>query len=183
MIRKNKIIKISELSILCTMSIILLLILRIPIIFNAPFLKYDPSDIPIVIGVVLFDINSGFKILITVSLIQAFLLSGSGFIGMIMHLISSGLFLIIFDIIYKKFSNHKTMSIMLITIIITILIIPVNFIFMKLYLGMPEEIIKILIISSTIPFNLIKFFLNSTLSILFIKSISKYIKQERETQL
>ncbi len=176
MIRKSKIIKVTELAILCTMSIILLLLLRIPIIFNAPFLKYDPSDIPIVIGVTLFDLNSGFKILLAVTLIQGFLFSGSGIVGMIMHLISSGIFIALFNITYKL--GNAIIKVAMTSAIMTLLIIPINYIFMKLYLGIPTEVIKVLILSATIPFNLIKFSLNSALSILFIKIASNHISKE-----
>ena len=68
---------------------------RFPILPMVSFLTYDFADIPIVISAFAFGPVAGLLITFIVSFIQAFLLGGDQIYGFIMHVISSGTFVLI----------------------------------------------------------------------------------------
>lgn len=80
-------------------------LIRFPLIPAVSFLTYDFADIPILITTFAFGPASGLLVLTVVSFIQAFLMGGDGFYGFIMHIIASGVFLMIAGLMYRK---HKT---------------------------------------------------------------------------
>ena len=80
-------------------------LIRFPLIPAVSFLTYDFADIPILITTFAFGPASGMLVLGVVSFIQAFLMGGDGLYGFAMHLIASGVFLMIAGLMYRR---HKT---------------------------------------------------------------------------
>ena len=88
--------KIAIMGVMTAISIILIYIIRFPIIPAAPFLEYEPGDIPIYIIAFLYGPLSGLVITIIASLIQGITVSaGSGIIGIIMHIYATGTFVLV----------------------------------------------------------------------------------------
>ena len=69
--------KLAKLAMMTAVSIVLLLLIRIPWP-AAPFLEYDPADLPIYITAFAFGPVEGLIVTLVVCLIQAFGLGGSG---------------------------------------------------------------------------------------------------------
>ena len=84
---KNKLTtaQLAKLAMMVVLSCVLVLLIRIPFP-PAPFLEYDPADIPIYITTFAFGPIAGLLVTLIVSLIQAFLLGGSGVYGFLMHM-------------------------------------------------------------------------------------------------
>jgi len=80
---------------LAAISVVLVLLIRIPFP-PAPFLVYDPADIPIFIGAFAFGPLAGLTLTFIVSFIQAFVLGGDGLIGFFMHFVATGACFMIF---------------------------------------------------------------------------------------
>lgn len=84
--------KLATLGVLAACSVVLMLAVRIPFP-PAPFLEYDPADIPILIGTFLFGPIWGFGLTVVVSVLQGMTVSaGSGWIGIVMHVAATGCF-------------------------------------------------------------------------------------------
>ena len=99
---KNDVNKLVRLAMLAALSLMLMFLVRFPIIPTAPFLEYEPGDVPALIAAFLFGPGAGFIVTFVVSLIQALTVSaGSGWIGAIMHLIATGTMVVVAGIIYK----------------------------------------------------------------------------------
>ena len=87
---KDNVIRMAQMGMLAAIAIVLVTVTQFPIIPAAPFMKYDMADVPILLGTLLFGTVPGLVILLVVSLIQAFLLGGDGWIGLVMHVVASG---------------------------------------------------------------------------------------------
>jgi Txe/YoeB family toxin of toxin-antitoxin system len=101
--RLNKMVKIAVLS---ALAIVLMLLLRFPLIPSAPYMEYDPADIPVLIGGFMFGPISGLIITLIVSFIQAVSVSASsGWIGFVMHVIATGTYVLVSSFIYKRINE------------------------------------------------------------------------------
>src|SRR5512137_640706 len=83
--------QLTTLAMLAALSIILVWLVRFPIFPAAPYLEYDPADIPILIGTFVFGPFAGLLLTAVTSLIQGMTVSSSsGFYGIIMHMAATG---------------------------------------------------------------------------------------------
>jgi riboflavin transporter len=172
-----KTVKLTKLAMLATISLVFVVLIRIPIFPAAPYLTYDPADIPIFIAAFAFGPLAGLSITAVVSFIQAFMLGGDGFIGFLMHFLATGSFVIVAGLIYKKHKTKKSAMIALIcgTIVMTTTMIAWNLIITPIYLGYPIEAVIAMILPILLPFNLLKAGINSAITFFTYKSIAKYL--------
>lgn len=172
----NKTIKLIKMAMLCAISLVLVLLVRIPLPM-APFLVYDPADIPIYIGAFAFGPLAGLAITFIVSFVQAFVLGGDGFIGFFMHMIATGSFVLVSGLIYKKNKTRKGAIIGLIcgTITMTIIMLMWNVIITPIFLGVPREAVMAMLFTLILPFNLAKAGINSIVTFITYKSIAKFL--------
>ena len=96
-IRKTK--KLATIGMLCTLAYVAAAVGRFPLVL---FLKYDPKDVIIVIGGLIFGPLTSFAITVIVSVVQMFTISGTGILGCIMNIISSCSFACTAALIYQK---------------------------------------------------------------------------------
>ncbi|GAQ24742.1 MULTISPECIES: ECF transporter S component [Tepidanaerobacter] len=181
--RKSEVNKMSRLAMLAALSILLMFLVRFPLIPAAPFLEYEPGDIPALIAAFLFGPAAGVLVTLAVSIIQAFTVSaGSGWIGAIMHFIATGTMVAVAGYIYKKIHTQKGAVIALIaaSISMTLVMIPLNLIFTTKFMNVPMEAVKAMIVPIIIPFNLLKASINSTLTFLVYKPIGRVLRVELE---
>jgi len=174
----NKIVKLALLS---ALSILLMLTIRFPIIPSAPFLEYEPGDVPALIGAFLYGPGAGLLITAAVSLFQATTVSaGSGWIGAIMHMVATGTMVLVAGLIYRKVHTFKGAVLALAagTLGMTLIMIPLNLYFTTKFLGVPVEAVKAMIVPIIVPFNLIKATANSALTVLVYKSVARVLRIE-----
>ena len=101
-------VKLAKMGMLIGISIILVVLIHVPIIPAAPYLEYDPADIPIFIGTFAFGPLAGLILTIIVSIIQGVTVSaGSQIWGIIMHIMATGSFAIVAGLIYKVKKTRK----------------------------------------------------------------------------
>lgn len=170
--------KMAKMAILMAISIVLVSFIHFPLIPAAPFLEYDPADIPIFIGTFAFGPLSGLVLTVVTSLIQGFTVSAhSGPYGIIMHIIATGVFVLVAGIIYKKKKTRKGAAIALVagTISMTLIMIPANIIITPIFMGLPREAVMPLLIPAIIPFNFLKAGINSLITFVLYKRISPFL--------
>jgi riboflavin transporter FmnP len=175
---RKKTLQLAKMGVLAAISIILVLLIHLPIIPAAPFLEYDPADIPIFIGAFAFGPLAGLLLTVAVSLIQGLSVSAaSGPYGILMHIIATGSFVLVAGLIYKRKKTRKTAIVALLcgTAAMVLIMIPANLIVTPIFTGAPVEAIRALLLPGIIPFNLIKAGLNSIITFLLYKRISKYL--------
>ncbi len=98
----EKIRKIVVMAMLVAVSIVLVWLIHFPIFPAAAFLEYDPADIPILIGAFAYGPLAGLLITVVAAVIQGLTVSaGSGLYGVIMHIIATGVLVLVAGGIYK----------------------------------------------------------------------------------
>lgn len=175
----NKLVKIA---LMTAVSCVLLMIIRIPFP-PAPFLVYDPADIPIYITAFAYGPVAGLIVTFIVCFLQAFALGGDGMYGFIMHFIATGAFAVIAGYIYSKNKTKKTAAISLaIGVVVCIAIMCVlNLYITAAYMGVDRSVIAGMLGTVIIPFNLIKAGVNAILTFILYKRISRFLHNDGST--
>ena len=161
-------------------SIVFVSIIHFPIFPLAPFLEYDPADIPILICTFAYGPTSGFILTLIVSLIQGFTVSSSsGIIGIIMHIVATGSCAIITGNIYYKNKTKKSAIIALIVgmFVMTAAMAGMNLILTPIFMDTPIDVVIPMILPIIVPFNLLKSGINCFVTFILYKSISNVLKR------
>ncbi len=172
--------KITILGLMCAISLLFMYLVRISIFPVAPFLEYDPADIPIFFITFLYGPVYGIYTTVVVSVLQSFTVSAqSGWIGGLMHILGTGSYVIIAGSIFKK--SNKSFSKLILsavcgTIIMTAIMIVWNLVFTPIYMETPVDAVLSIMLPAIIPFNLLRGAINSVLAIILYKSLHKYLK-------
>lgn len=178
--RNSKVNKMVKMGVLAAMSLLFVILLQVPIIPSAPYLKYDPADIPILIGTFFFGPLAGLVITLIAAMVQAMTVSAAdGWVGCIMHLIATGTLVIVAGTIckYKRTIGGAILAVICGTIAMTLIMIPANLFFTVKFYGVPITAVKAMIVPALIPFNLIKAGVNSFVAILVYKVIDKVLRE------
>lgn len=153
-------------AILATLSFVLMLF-QFPILPAASFLKIDFSIIPILLGLVIYDLKSAYAVLLLRILLKLFLHNeGIGeLIGLPMNIIAMGVFVLAFAMFWKKNQTRRsyiTASIIG-TVFLTVSMVVLNYVFaIPLYATFANfDIAKIIgvanyLLAMVIPFNIIE---------------------------
>ncbi len=178
--RNKKLYKTVATSMMAALAIAMMFVVRFSILPNAPFLEYDMGDIPVIIATLFIGTPAGFIVLFLVSLVQSLTVSiGSSWEGFVMHMLSTGSYIIIVSLFIK----HKTTAVKLIsglavaTVALTLIMIPLNLIFTPLYMNAPVEAVIELLLPAIIPFNFIKGTINSFVIMLLYSPLRAILKK------
>ena len=177
--RSLKIKRLTTLSILSAIALILATFIRIPIFPAAPFLNLDPKDVVIVIGGFLYGPLAAMAMSIVVAALEL-PISGTGIYGAIMNALSSCVFACSAAIIYKKRRTIMGAVIGLVTgFLITVpFMLLWNYFIVPFYMfppgqaAMGRSIVAGMLIPVFLPFNLIKYSMSSAITLLIYKPIS-----------
>lgn len=169
--------KMVTMGVLAALSIVLMMLIKFPIIPAAPYLIYEPADVPILIGSFLFGPLAGLAITVVVAAIQATVFSADGIIGFVMHVVATGTFVLTAGLIYKKFHKLKGGIVALLsgTLAMTVVMIPLNLLVQTQFYGMPFDTVKGFILPVIVPFNLIKAGANSVITLIVYKTVSRIV--------
>lgn len=167
--------RIAQIGVLTAISVVLIVLIRIPF----GFLEYDMADVPIILGGMLFGPHVGLTILLVVSLIQAFLFGGNGWVGLVMHFVASGAMVVIVSLFYrhKKQLSHTIIGMVVGVLAMTLLMIPMNFIFTVHFFGVPQQALIEMLVPLIIPFNLGKGAVNCLLAGLLFKALMPFLRK------
>lgn len=174
----NKTHFINLISVFSALSLILILMINLPLIPSAPFLKYDPGDIPIVIAGLLLGLYPAILISFIVCFIQSiFISSDGGIIGMFMHFVATATFSSSIAFFYGIIKNkyRLILSLLIGSISMVIAMVLLNIVFTPIFLGLPIELIYKMLIPIIIPFNVLKVCINSFLIFVIFSPLKRYL--------
>jgi riboflavin transporter FmnP len=156
-----------------------------PILPAAPYLKMDLSDIPAIIGAFAFGPVAGIFIELIKNILHFIVKSETGGVGELANFLSGAAFVVAASLIY--FRNKKRSSaiigLALGTILMTIVMIFANyFIMLPLYMPAlfqgPKSVIYNLILTTTLPFNILKGVIVSVVTMLIYKRLSPILHKQ-----
>lgn len=169
------------LAMLSALAYLSMLFLRVPIMPALPFIKFDPKDVVIVIGGFLYGPLPALAITVVVAFVEMITVSESGWIGLLMNIISSASFACTAAIIYK---NKRRLSGAVIglaagCIAMTSVMLLWNYVITPLYMHVPREVVAGMLLTGFLPFNLIKSILNAAIAMLLYKPVSTALRKAR----
>jgi len=169
----NTIEKTVILAMLAAISVIVVYFVHIPILPSAPFLEYDPADVPILLASIIVSPWWAILLTVVVSVLQGMMISGIN-LGIIMHIVATASAALVCGLIYRRKRNFLSALLGLISAvaIATAVMIPMNYFITPIHVGMARSIVAQMIPTVFIPFNLIKFGLNSLVTLLLFKPIT-----------
>lgn len=167
---------LTVIAMLCTLAYVIMVVGRVPMVM---FLKYDPKDVVIAIGALIWGPAYGIITSVVVSLVEMITVSNDGFIGLLMNILSTLAFVLPASIIYGRVHNMKGALIGLFTglIMMTAIMILWNYIITPYYMGIPRTEVVKLLVPAILPFNLIKGGLNLGFTLLLYKPLVKALRK------
>lgn len=166
----NKTKKLTTIGMLCAIAYVAAAVGRIPLIL---FLKYDPKDIIIAIGGLVFGPLTSLIIALIVSFVEMATVSENGIIGFFMNVISSCSFACTAAFIYKK-KRHLSGAMIGVSCgwgCMVFVMLLWNYLITPYYMGYPREAVIELLIPAFLPFNFIKGGLNASITMILYKPV------------
>ena len=160
---------------LCALAYVAVAVGRIPLIL---FLKYDPKDVIIAIGGLIWGPLLSFIVSFIVSFIEMISISGNGILGFIMNVISSSTFACTAAFIYKRRHTLSGAYIALFSgwFLMVAVMLLWNYLITPIYMGYSREAVVKLLLPAFLPFNLIKGGLNTAITLLLYKPIENALR-------
>lgn len=168
--------KITTIAMLCAITYVVMSIGRIPIVL---FLKYDPSDIVVTLGGLIWGPMTACIVSVIVAIIEMITVSDTGIIGCIMNIISTCAFACTASFIYKKRRTLSGAVIGLAAGCMTMIAVMLlwNYLITPLYMGYPREAVVELLLPAFLPFNLLKGGLNAGFTFLLYKPVTQALRK------
>lgn len=167
---KNNAKKLTATAMFCAIAFVAVTIGRIPIIL---FLSYDPKDIIITLGGLIWGPATAFLISLVVSLVEMITISDTGVIGLIMNVISTCSFACTASFIYKKKRTLSGAIVGLLTgcVTMTTVMLLWNYLITPLYMNATREQVVAMLLPVFLPFNLLKAGLNAGFTFLLYRPV------------
>lgn len=171
---KTKIITITAM--LCALAYTAVVVARIPVVL---FLSYEPKDVVITLGGLIWGPLTSIVISIIVSALEMVTISETGILGCIMNIISSCAFACTASTIYRKKRTLTGAVIGLTFGVVTMVTVMIawNYLITPIYMGYPREAIAKLLLPAFLPFNFLKGGLNATITFLLYKPMISALRK------
>lgn len=162
--------KITTIGMLCAVTYVMMAVGRIPVVL---FLKYDPSDVIVTLGGLIWGPMTSCIVSIVVASVEMVTVSSTGILGCIMNIVQTVSFACTASAIYRK---KRTMSGAVIGLsagcITSVLLMMLwNYLITPLYMGYSREAVAELLLPVFLPFNLLKSVLNAALTFVLYKPV------------
>ena len=172
----NQTKKLTAMAMFCAIAFVTVALIRIPVVL---FLSYEPKDIIITLGGLIYGPLSACLISVVVSLIEMVTISDTGFIGLIMNILSTCSFACTTAYIYKK---KRTLSGAVIGLLagalaMTAVMILWNYLITPLYMNTTRAQITGMLLPMFLPFNLLKAGLNAGFTFILYRPVIKALRK------
>ena len=168
--------KLTATAMFCALAYVAVAIGRIPVIL---FLSYDPKDIIITLGGLIYGPLTAGIISVVVSLVEMVTISDTGIIGLIMNILSSCSFACTASFIYTK--KRTLFGAVLGLIVGSLSMIAVmlfwNYLITPLYMNATREQITNMLLPVFLPFNALKSGLNAGFTFLLYKPVINALRK------
>jgi len=169
--------KLTMMAMFTAIGAVLITAVHFPLFPSAAFLQYDPADVPILICGFAYGPVAGILVTILASFIQAFFLGGDGVYGFLMHVIATSALTLVASSIYRTNHTRKGAVIGLTagTLAMGVVMMIANHFITPAFMGAPTAVVDAMLLPVILPFNLLKAGINSVITFLVYKTVSKHI--------
>ena len=168
--------KLTATAMFCAIAFVTVALGRIPVVL---FLSYDPKDIVIALGGLIWGPLTACLISVVVSLIEMVTISDTGVIGFIMNILSTCSFACTASYIYKKKRSLKgaIVGLVLGSIAMICIMLLWNYLITPLYMNATRDEVVNLLLPVFLPFNLIKAGLNAGFTFLLYRPVISALRK------
>ncbi len=173
---KTNVRRLTMYALFSALAYVAMLFIRIPVVM---FLKYEPKDVIIALGSFILGPVSAIIISLITSLAEFLTVSDTGWIGLLMNFLSSACFAGVAGLVYwkKRTISGAVIGLTSATLLTTALMLLWNYLITPIYMGYPREAVAELLIPVFLPFNLLKYFLDSALIMMLYKPVSAALRR------
>ncbi|HSV30408.1 MAG TPA: ECF transporter S component [Atribacteraceae bacterium] len=163
------------------LSLVLSLLIHFPLVPQAPFLLYDPGDVPILSVTFKYGPALGIFVTTVVSILFGVITGQGGPWGILMHILATGSYILIAGMVYRARRSYRgaILSLILATLLMTAIMVAANLVVTPLYLGVPRSTVVSMLLPAIIPFNLLKGAINGMITLLLYKKIIGFLEGTR----
>ena len=169
---QNRIKTVTVTAMLSAMAYAAVCLGRVPVVL---FLKYDPKDIIIALGGILWGPAVAFRVSAAVSLLEMVTISENGVLGCVMNILSTCSFALPAALLARAGRSRQRLALGLLagglTMVSTMLLW--NWLITPYYMGYPREAVARLLLPAFLPFNLLKAGLNGVGTLLLCPPVAK----------
>ena len=171
--------KLVKMGAMVAISVVLVYLIHFPIFPPVAFLEYDPADIPILIGTFAFGPVVGLILTVVTSVVQGLTVSASsGLYGILMHVIATGVLVIVAGSIYR-YKKTRTMAVVALLCgmaAMAVVMMGANMVITPIFMGVPASAVW-----SLMPFivgsNVIKAAINGAVTFVLYKRIANFLRK------
>lgn len=170
--------QITTVGMLCAMAYALVALVRVPLVL---FLEYEPKDVVIAIGGLVYGPFTSFLAAAIVALLEMVTISEDGILGCIMNVLSSCSFACTAAYIYgrRRTPGGAVLGLLCGWALMAAVMLLWNYLIAPLYMGQPREAVAALLLPAFLPFNLVKGGLNAALVLLLYKPVVTALRRAR----
>lgn len=173
--RKTDIKKLTVISMLIALAFLSIFLLK----FKVSFLSFDFKDAILSVITLLYGPLWGIISVCIVAVLEFLTISDTGVYGLIMNIISSGVFALSVGFVYKykrSFSGAIMASISAV-ISVTIFMMLANMLITPHYMGVSTDAVVKLIPTLLLPFNFVKSLMNASVMLIIYKPITSLLRR------
>jgi len=163
---------------LAAAAFLLMATIQVPVLPQAPFLRYDPSDAVALLGGVVFGPAVGVAIVLIKDILFMIFRASSPF-GPVADFVAASTFVATTAWVYRRQSGASPRRLLLAAIIgataRVLIMIPTNFLILHLEFGMPAGRIAGMLLPAIIPFNAIKALVNAIIALALAEPFERYV--------
>ncbi len=178
--KKMSTVRLAKMGMLVAISVVLVYFIHFPIIPAIPFMEYDPSEIPILLGTFAFGPVAGIILTIITAVVQGTTVSAaSGIYGILMHIVATGTLIVVAGCIYRHKKTRKNAVLALAIGVLAMVVVMggANMIVTPFFMGVPASAVWALM-PAILAFNLIKGVINSLVTFLCYKRLSGFLHKQ-----
>lgn len=160
------------------LSLVLSLLVHFPLIPQAPFLLYDPGDVPILVASFKFGPGLGILLTAVVATLFALLTGEGGPWGILMHILATGSYVWLAGWLYRRNKTLRgaVLGLILAPLLMTAIMILANLVVTPIYLGVSRSVVVGMLLPAILPFNLLKGAINGAITFFVHKRISVFLE-------
>lgn len=173
---QDKTKKLTAMGMLCAIAYVLMLFCRIPVVL---WLKYDPKDIVIALGGMIWGPLAALCTSVLVSAVEMLTASETGLWGFVMNVLSTCSFACTAALIYKRNRTFVGALVGLLGggVLMVASMLLWNYLVTPLYMGQPREAVAALLLPAFLPFNALKAGLNAVGTLLLYKPLTAALRR------
>jgi riboflavin transporter FmnP len=161
---------------LSAIGIVLAIVLQFPLIPSAAFLKYDPADIPILIGGLIFGPGAGLIMTFIVAGLQELLAGSTGLIGFGMHFAATGAAVAVTSFLFKRSEGSLKSAAISIGVgcaVMVSLMVVLNLLITPIFLNVPTQTVVNMLLPAIVPFNVLRSVINGCVAFVLFRYIER----------